>query len=208
MPSLSVRALAELMALPGYEQYRVLYDQKYPKRQPGVFRAPYYSPALRGIRAFYASGNSLTEIEAVRLGLGSVGNAVRRGHNERVLASFVDSPQSARNLSPLRNPRLSTSVGDTDVRVNFDLVASDGSVTRRMFYNMRAVPLEENLARTTIEVAHWLLGSCGIRAGIDQLEYVDLANDGMAHVCKKGRASTVKRAEQTLKVVEALWPTI
>jgi hypothetical protein len=208
MPSLTVRALAELMALPGYEQYRVLYDQKYPKRQPGVFRAPYYAPALRGIRAYYASGNSLSEIETARQALSSAGNAVRRSHNERVLASFVDSPQSTRSLSPIRNQRVTLSLSDTDLRATFDLVVSDGSTTRRIFYNMRAVPLDEELARTTLEVVHWLLQSSDVRTAIDCLEYVDLANNGVSHSFKRARATTVRRAEQTLKVVEALWPTI
>ena len=50
IPRITVRAFAELLNLPAYEQVRILHDQKYPRRQPQVFRVPFYQPALHGIR--------------------------------------------------------------------------------------------------------------------------------------------------------------
>jgi hypothetical protein len=52
MPRLNARALSELMALPGYEQYRVLYEQKYPKSTPNVFKTPYYARLARHPRYY------------------------------------------------------------------------------------------------------------------------------------------------------------
>lgn len=46
MPSLSVRAMAEMLELPAHAQARILREQKYPKQAPQVFRTPYYQPAL------------------------------------------------------------------------------------------------------------------------------------------------------------------
>ncbi len=208
MPRLNARALSELMALPGYEQYRVLYEQKYPKSKPNVFKTPYYAPALSGIRAYYASGNKPSEIQSARIALASIGNATRRAHNARVLESFVASPQAGRQLSPQANRRLAVSLGNTEIRVSLDLVATEGSDTRRIFYNVRAVPLSKDLARTTLEVAHWLLETRGVPVQAGRVEYIDFAKAGVRYAFTTRRDSTIKRAKQTLKLIEVLWPTI
>jgi hypothetical protein len=208
MPRLTVRSLAELMQLPGYEQYRILYEQKHPRSSPGAFKAPYYAPALRGIRSYYADGNSPAAIEDARSRLASIGNLARRSHNERVLTSFAASPQADRFLMPVRVPRLETTLGDVDLHLAFDLVARENDQPRWLLYNMRVMPVDEQLARATLEVAHWLLQSCGVDAPMAQLEYVDLAVDGQFYSFRRTRSTTIKQAEQTLKLVETLWPTI
>jgi hypothetical protein len=208
MPRLTARALSELMALPGYEQYRVLYEQKYPKRGANAFKIPYYAPALRGIRGYYASGNLEAEIQAARIGLGSVGNLARRTHNERVLENFIHSQQAARHLNPIPMSRLAVPLGATELRPSLDLVASEGTGTRRIFYNMRVGPLSKDLARTTIEVAHWLLELCDLQVPITEIEYIDLAKGGFQYSFSTRRPATIRQAKQTLKLVETLWPTI
>jgi hypothetical protein len=208
MPRLTVRALAELMQIPGYEQYRVLYDQKYPRSGPNVFRTPYYAPALRGIRAYYDDGNSDSAIAAAISGLASLGNVTRRAQNERVLTSFVNSLQADRTLTRVGNPRFETSIGNTDLHISFDLVAEEDGSTKRILYNMRVMPVGEDLARTALEIAHWLLRACGVDAPMDALEYVDLAEGGLCYSFNRVRRPTIRRAEQTLRVVETLWPTI
>lgn len=62
MPSLTVRAMAEMLRQPAYAQARILADQKYPKQEPQVFRTPYYQQALTGVRNFYRSSNNSSEI--------------------------------------------------------------------------------------------------------------------------------------------------
>ena len=208
MPRLTVRSLAELMQLPGYEQYRVLYEQKHPKSSPSAFKAPYYAPALRGIRSYYANGNSPAAIEEARSRLASIGNLARRSHNERVLMSFAASPQADRSLTPIRGPRLETTLGDVDLHLAFDLVAKEGDQPKWLLYNMRVIRVDEKLARATLEVAHWLLQSCGVDARMDELEYVDIAKGGEHYTFRRTRSTTIKQAEQTLKLVETLWPTI
>ena len=44
MPRISVRSFAEMLSLPAYEQLRVLYEQKYPKKEPQTFKIPYTNP--------------------------------------------------------------------------------------------------------------------------------------------------------------------
>lgn len=208
MPRLTVRSLAELMQLPGYEQYRILYEQKHPRSSPGAFRIPYYAPALRGIRSYYANDNSPAAIEEAKSRLATIGDLTRRGHNERVLTSFAASPQANRLLTPGRIPRLEATLGDVDLHLAFDLVAKENEQTRWLLYNMRVMPINEQLARATLEVAHWLIESCGKRARVSDLEYIDLADGGHRYSFARIRSRTIKQAEQTLKVVEALWPTI
>ena len=99
MIELSVRAFAELMRLPGYEQERILHEQKYPRQQPNRFRVPYYNLAKNGIHKYYRSQNNLnilrSEIQTI-----SAKNIepVRRQNNVRVLRSFQGSPESSRQI--------------------------------------------------------------------------------------------------------------
>jgi hypothetical protein len=51
------------------------------------------------------------------------------------------------------------------------------------------------------------LESAGTPIGVKQLEYVDLFT-GTPHSIAKRRASTVNVAQQNLKIIQALWPTL
>lgn len=55
-PSITVRALAELLEAPLYEYDRILLDQKYPNRGGASYKVPYYSSARGGIRRYFKQG--------------------------------------------------------------------------------------------------------------------------------------------------------
>src|SRR5438874_12773070 len=120
MPSLSVRAFAELMGPPAYEYARILHEQKYPKQQPQVFRTPFYLPALSAIRNFYRAENDLTVLAAARQSIGLLKLETRRESNIRVLRSFEHSKQARRRLQVAANPKHVAIVRQVELRLGLD----------------------------------------------------------------------------------------
>ncbi len=57
-PSITVRAMAELLEAPLYEYDRILLEQKYPNRGPASYKVPYYTHALGAIRRYFKHGRS------------------------------------------------------------------------------------------------------------------------------------------------------
>ena len=208
MPSLSVRAFAELIGLPAYEYARILYEQKYPKQQPQVFRMPFYAPALSAIRNYYRAGNDLTVLAAARQAIGQqVKLDTRRESNIRVLKSFEHSRQARRKLQVTTNPKRVATVRQVELRLGLDMSAIDKGQPRPVYYNCRTTTLDKDLAHTTLDLAHWVLEENRIALPGKALEYVDLI-DGRVHHIQKRRSKTIKRLREVARVIEALWPTI
>lgn len=206
-PRLTVRALAEMLKMPAYEQSRILHEQKYPKQQPQAFRTPYYQRALSAIREFYRSGNDPSVIVAAQSDLQSIGDATRRTNNLRVLGSLSNSSQANRNLTPVQNKRYSAAMGAVEIRLSPDLQALEKGEMRVVYYNCRAVAIPDELASLTIEIAHWVLGQNQLKVNFSQIEVVDLAT-GKSHRKHKGRPGTVKALKNNAKVIEALWAVV
>lgn len=207
MPSLSVKAFAEMLRLPAYEQVRVLHEQKHPKQVPQVFRTPYYQTALSGIRAHYRARNpsALTAAAATARALRP---ASRSHHNLRVHNAFRTSTHASRALAPTTSKRLVVSVGNgVDLCLKFDLVALENSSNRRILFNFRDAPLYPELARTTLEIASWVLGAVGPGLPPQSLEYVDLKT-GTTFRGRPVRTRTISMATANVGVIAALWPTI
>lgn len=78
---------------------------------------------------------------------------------------------------------------------------------RFTFLNLRAQALDPDLARVTLELAHWLLEKQGQEIPIQRIEYVDLFK-GTTHKIAKRRATTVSAATQSLKIIQTLWSSI
>jgi hypothetical protein len=207
VPSLSVRAFAELIGLPAYEYARILHEQKYPKQQPQVFRTPFYAPALSAIRNYYRAGNDLTVLAAARQGIGQLKLDTRRDSNMRVLRSFERSRQARRMLQVAANPRRVASVGLVELRLSLDMSAVDKGQSRPVYYNCRTTVLDKDLAHTTLEIAHWVLEENGIVVPTRALEYIDLTGNRV-HRIHQRRGKTLKRLRQVTRFIEALWPTI
>ena len=208
MPSLSVRAFAELIGLPAYEYARILHEQKYPKQQPQVFRTPFYAPALSAIRNYYRSGNDLTVLAAARQAIGQqVRLDTRRESNIRVLSSFEHSRQARRKLHVAANPKRVATIRQVELRLGLDMSAIENGQARPVYYNCRAASLDKDLAHTTLDLAHWLLEENRIALAAKALEYVDLT-DGRVYHIQKRRSKTIKRLREVARVIEALWPAI
>ena len=205
-PSLSVRAFAELMRLPAYEQTRILYDQKYPKSSPGAFKVPYYKPALGAIRTYYTKGNDLAVLREAILDIQSGSNEPRARNNERVVKAFRRSNQASRRLEVQSMPRVSDILEGVELRLSPDLSAVEGSHHVRVFYNFRSAPLDQDVARVVVELAHHVLGKHTV-CKLSEFELIDFAA-GAVHCHRRPRKRTLMQATETAKVIQALWPTI
>jgi hypothetical protein len=207
VPSLSVRAFAELIGLPAYEYARILYGQKFPRQQPQVFRTPFYAPALSAIRTYHRAGNDAGVLAAARQAIGQLKLDTRRENNMRVLRSFERSRQARRKLQVSTNPKRVATVGQVELRLGLDMLALDKGETRPVYYNCRTAALDKDLAHTTLDLAHWVLEENGIALAAKALEYIDLT-DGRVYRIQKRRSKTIKRLREVARVIEALWPTI
>jgi hypothetical protein len=206
-PRLTVKALAEMLRMPAYEQSRVLYDQKYPKQQPQSFRTPYYQGALSGIRDYYRSGNDAKILNSAQNDLQNIGNATRRTNNVRVLENFIKSSQPKRKLEPLPNKRYSATTGAVEVRLSPDLQAREKGELRILYFNCRVATITDEIATFTIEIAHWVLAQNQVQIDVDHIEVIDLAT-GKVHRRKRSRPSTIKAIKNNGKIIEALWLTV
>jgi hypothetical protein len=207
MPSLTVRAMAEMLRLPAYEQVRILAEQKHPKQAPQIFRTPYYQPAITGIRAFYANGNDLTQLTAARGKALNASQQSRRDNVLRVIDKFEASSAIKRPLVIAKNSKYTASVGDVQLRLSPDIQAFDGNKPVFIYYNCRATRLDEEAARSTLEIAHWVLETNGVDVKPIQVEYLDLAT-GVLHRVKKRRPTTVKALKGNAKIISTLWPSL
>jgi hypothetical protein len=204
---LTARAFAELLRLPAYEQLRILQEQKYPSRSPQTFRTRFYAPALNAIRRHYEAGNDPAALQDARRGLEGIRLDSRRQSNARVLDAFEASAESRRRLTPLPTPRLSLSVGTLQIRLSLDFAAREADVDRRIYYNCRAAAVEPDTARTTLEIAHWILEETGTLIDPALLELVDLAGR-RRYRGKARRPTTIRRVRQNARVIDALWRAI
>jgi len=206
---LTVRAFAEMITLPPYEQERILHEQKYPRQGATAYRVPYYRPALKSISDYYRGQNNLPVLHAAIQNMPRLAgtNAARVQNNIRVVNSFRNCPQRRRALQP---QSISTSRGNihgVDVRVTPDLVALDAKTLVRIFYNCRATPLDDEVARLTLELTHHILAQSGIVAGFSDSEYIDL-HRYHRHRVRRMRSATMRHARSCSRVISGLWPQI
>lgn len=207
VPSLSVRAFAELLRLPAYEQVRVLNDQKYPASEPQSFKIPYYQPALKGIRDYYRTSNDPAALGAARAVAKTAKLEARRKHNLRVIAQFEKSVQAKRKLVPKAGADHSLVLSGVLVRLRFDLVAEEGKSLRHILYDPRDTPVDDETARSTLELAAHVLQSSGSPVLPKQLEYVAISS-GHSRTITTVRARTMQRIQANAKLIKTLWPTI
>jgi hypothetical protein len=209
-PSLTVRAFAVLLESPLYEYERVLLDQKYPKREPTSYRIPYYSPAMAGIRRYFRSNRQFSAVQQAiaDIAASSMKPAHRIDNNVRALRSFAQyRAHRRRGLTVQPIDRLETNMQGVNLRFTPDLPATEGQDQRFVIYNFRSAPIPDEVARATLELAHWVLERNGIVVPARALEYVDLfvrRTYRTQHV----RNVTIRRARQCARVVAQMWPTL
>jgi hypothetical protein len=207
MPRLSAKAAAELLNLPAYEQLRILTEQKYPKQQPQAFRTPFYQPSLRAIRDFYRGKNNAASLAAARSEINKLAAEPRRRNNHRVLDYFERTPEYVRQLTVRPAKRFDAAVGSVEIKLSPDLLVYEDEKPKVLYYNLRAAAVEQELAKTTVEIAHWIFEENGLRIPIRNIEYVDLVT-GRRHRTTSRRSTTLRRLRANAKVIEALWNSI
>lgn len=204
-PRLSARNAAKFLHLPAIEQMRWLHDQKYPRQTPQVFKQPYYAPPIAGIRGFLELGpaaliDARAQIQRIRV-------ASRRMHCTRVLEQFVQSEHAARGLKPITLKRITAFMHDVELRLSPDLWALEGEEERVIYFNANVEPQDAELAKKTLEIAHWLLEQHDSGIKPEQIELIDLST-GVLHKVRKCRARTIRDLEENAKLIGSLWPTI
>jgi len=207
MPNLTVRAMAELIRLPAHNHLRILRAQKYPKQAPQLFQAPYYQAALTGIRNYHKAGNDDAQLAAAMGKIQAIALESRRQNNARVLQAFKKCDMSGRLLQPLVSHTVKAQQDTVELRLSPDMRAIDKEKERLILMNCRAEKLDHELALITEEVAFWVLEQNKIKLPIAQIEYVDFFT-GQTYIALRRRAATTKALLATVKVIEAIWPTL
>ena len=123
------------------------------------------------------------------------------------LHQFDSLEESKRRIELEQNPRRVAHLGDVDLRLKFDIVGTEANRQRRILYNFRAVPIDSEIARTTLEAAHWVLQQNNVEVPLGTLEYVDIGA-GRIHSWKRRRATTIRRLGQNAEIIETLWSSI
>lgn len=208
MPKLTVRAFAEMMVLPAYEQERILFEQKYPRKAPQIYKAPYYAPALGAIRRYYRGGNDTFILDECRRHIQETAKPLSKcQHNLRVIDAFNAGPQAVRQMT-LRTLRDYTlGVGSVELRLNFDLIADEAAKRRLLFYNVRNAELDSDVARLTLELAQIVLRENGQTIPAASLEFVDLFSQTMV-TGRRLRTTTEEKVIRNASIIERLWPAV
>ena len=207
-PTLTVRAMAAILHLPTERKARGLRDQKYPKEGAQIFRTPYYSPALTGIRRFYRNGNAGSALAEARNKIESLTQASKRDNNTRVLDCFQKNPDLLeRRLVPQSNTRYVSSISDVELRLSPDLRALERNASRYIYYHWKGAALTGRLAEDTLQIAYWVLEQNGVQIPISSLEFIDLFT-GKIHKVRARSAETEKLLRANARVIDELWPTL
>ena len=208
MPNLTVRSFAELLSLPAYQQSRILLEQKYPKKEPQVFKIPYYSESLSAIRNYYLQGNNRDVLSAA---INDIQNSTKlkpkKENNIRVISSFSNGTISERNFKILTNSRYKLVLGNVTIKLNFDITVEEEKVKKYILFNFRNVLLDDKTARLTLELSNYILKENGINVALKNIEFIDLYTDKIFNF-KKIRKSTINKLNQNISIIEALWSTI
>lgn len=209
MPELTARSFAEMMHMPAYEQQRILYEQKYPRQTPNVFRLPFYKPALDTIKLYYRNGNNPGIINTwMNATAQTLNPQARRTNNIRVTSSFLSSNQANRMIQITRSMTryLATTQG-VDLKLTFDIYGNENSVDIYLLYNCRNVPIDSTIARDTLQISYWIMLQNGFQGRIQQLQYVDLV--GNAVYTARQLTNTLQRnMNNNASIVSAIWNTI
>ena len=209
MPSLSTRSYAELINLPAYEQIRILHEQKYPKANDGLFKMPYYSTALSGIRQFYKGGNDKSALKDALDKAAVLKGPGKSTHNSRVLNLFINSSASSRSLTNLKlTINLTYDLGsDVSIRLKFDVEGDERGRRKYIFFNCRDAPLEPQIATDALSIACWILQKNGVKLRQGDVEFYDLKSGAHLTISKTSQKSITKM-KNNVQVIASLWPNV
>jgi hypothetical protein len=214
-PQLTVKALAEFIELPAYKQLDLLSAQKYPDQSPAIARIPYYQTALVSIRTYYSSDN---DGQVIRHRVDDLHSQLTQGglspqkkaklaNNISALKAFQKSSLRKRDLVVKNSQTYKVDMDGVTIKFTPDLIVEEDSEGKHLLFNLRATPLETDLARRTVELASWVLLQNDEGIPPSHIELLELTSDRIISFNKMRRA-TIKRAQQNAKVVKALWASL
>lgn len=98
-------------------------------------------------------------------------------------------------------------VGPVEIRLAADLLAYEDGHPLVIYYNCRSAKLDAGVARTALEIGHYVLEENGVVLPLRQIQYVDFM-DGQRHSWPRPRKTTVTKLEKNATVIEVLWNSI
>jgi len=209
-PSLTVRAFGRLLESPLHEYEQLLLEQKYPRRKPTSYRIPYYSSALAAIRRYFRSNRQLAVLQQDIANIQASGMRPRHRveNNVRALRAFAQYGVHRRRKLAVQPVGVTDStMQGVNLRFAPDLPATEGGNQMFILYNCRNAPVPTDVAKATLELAHWVLQKNGILVPTNALGYVDLF-ERKTHRIQQVRNRTIQRARQCARVVAQMWPTL
>ncbi len=209
MPELTARSFAEMMHMPAYEQQRILYEQKYPRQTPTVFRLPFYRPVLDTIKLYYGSGNNPATINAwINTTAQSLNPQARRVNNIRVASTFLSSSQATRTIHISRSiTRYSATTQGVDLKLTFDVYGNENNRDIYLLYNCRNAAIDSIIARDTLQIAYWVMLQNGFQGRIQQLQYIDLIGNTV-HSARQLTNTLQRNMNNNASLVATIWNSI
>jgi hypothetical protein len=208
MPSVTVKAFAELIHTPLYGQLRILHEHKYPRTAPAAFKIRYYQPALRMINQFYGSHNDSTKLATHAGDINGVGKQPhQRDNNFRAITAFRSGKQSARLINLQKSPTWEIVRPNFSIRCTPDLYFTENGQTGVAMMDCRDQAPDDEFIRTTLELLQIALQENGITLPMRCLEYIHLESD-QVHSWSAPRKATGRRLDETVSAIARLWETI
>jgi hypothetical protein len=209
-PSITVRAMAELLEAPLYTYDLILSEQKHPKGGAATYKVPYYASALAAIRRYFKQGRSGAVIQQAIADIKASGmkQQHRIDNNVRALESFSKyKKHKRREIIPAGRETIEADFSGVMLRFSADLAGTENGEDVFILYNPRNDPVEPPIAQATLELAHWVLQRNSIAVPMGRLAYVDLFTRE-THKFAKVRPVTIQHARGNAKVVVQRWPML
>ncbi len=210
MPVLTARAFSEMLHLPGYEQQRILIEQKYPRQGQSPFMIPYYKPALAELRSYFGNNHNHAQLALwAQEEAPSLKPHARATNNARLVNSFLVSHSRDRMVVPSRFQRhfRGSPHPNVELKLSFDLVGIDEGAEKLVFINPRSNAIDHQVAEDTLQVAFWVISQRDPDVKIDSLEYWDLPSD-TRYVVSRVAKRTITNMQNNAALVDAIWNSL
>jgi hypothetical protein len=203
----TVKSFAELLHTPLYGQYRILHEQKYPRKAPACFMIPYYQLTRRGIHRYFERGNDASHFP-VNAGAIKSNKPDVRENNFRSIQSFLNSSHANRVFTTQAPRTFDVAVESALLRFTPDVIGRDakGDVKYLIFDFTEAAP-DKEVMETVIELAHHTVTENGLTLKPRDIEYIHLETKQQI-IRTSVRSRTLQRAKATAKGIAALWPNL
>ena len=216
-PSLTVKALAALMVQPASALATEIQNHKYPREGAAAHRVPYYQSATNTLARFLQQDGDIRVLDeavadlerrltaAVEQGDASNQLEVKLKNNLRVLEDAARFKALRDALAAERGATTTFEVQGFKLRSTPELLVRFKNEERRVFLHFPATAIDQDEARRVLELALWVEQRGGNSdLEMKHFEYWDLAAN-LVHRWPRARKGTVKKALDTLSVLQSVW---